>query len=549
MLHPSLNCPGMPGAASRKRAIQAIDVFARRVILLSLLVVVPLAVRAQDVPIRLPPVGSESAAAMVVAAGYAEPIAPRVLPVYPTTHFQQGQQRVRELEGLGPAPGTTSAEENAGELPPPDDPADIREPLAPGRARRRQGEQRVRELEGLGPAPGTTSAEENAAVGDVPNEPTVAWTGELQADTVMLTQSAANRLVLGDLENFTDFRRARLGAIGSLYWNTIYRIEVDFAQNGRPTFLDMYGQLTDLAVADNVRIGHFFEPFSISRLTSNRYQTFMERPLLDAFAPARNLGVMAFSTYAQRRGTWQIGLFANDSNAVGEQQTDSGGAALTGRATFLPYWDEPSEGRYYMHVGGDFSYRHLGQRTARYGHWPGFRPGAFDNIYWPWWPDTGEFAAEDANLFDIEWAWIMGPWHALAEYAFNVVDQIGGPPLTFQAWYFETGWFLTGESRPYLQELAIFNRVIPFESFFLTRTRRGIGRGLGAWQVAFRIDYLDLNDSNIRGGRLVDLTFGLNWHLNPHTHVFFNYVHAMLDRGAPGMSYGNLFGLRAQFEF
>ena len=44
------------------------------------------------------------------------------------------------------------------------------------------------------------------------------------------------------------------------------------------------GQITDVAIFGNVRVGHFFEPFSLARLTSNRYQTFMERPLLDAFA-------------------------------------------------------------------------------------------------------------------------------------------------------------------------------------------------------------------------------------------------------------------------
>ena len=500
-------------------------------------------------PIRLPPVLPEPTTANVISVAYVEPTGPPQHPVYPVTNVQPDDQRVRELEGLGPAPGTDSAEEN--------EPGD--EFISPGRAPRRPllgpdvenqpGQQRIRELEGLGPAPGTTSAEENQAISDIPDRPTVGWTGELQADAVMLTQSAANREVLGDLENFSDFRRARLGAIGSLYWNTIYRLEFDFAQNGRPTFLDVYGQMTDLAVVDNVRVGHFFEPFSISRLTSNRYQTFMERPLLDAFAPSRNLGAMAFSTYAERHGTWQIGVFADGSNEEGEAQTDRGGTAVTGRTTFLPYWDELSEGRYYMHVGGDFSYRHLGRRMTRYGYWPGFRPGAFDNFRWPLWADTGDISAESVNLYDIEWAWVMGPWHALAEYAFNVINQVQGPQLTFQSWYLETGWFLTGESRPYLQELAIFNRVTPFESFFLTRGSRGLGGGSGAWQVAFRIDYLDLNDSNIRGGRLVDLTFGLNWHLNPYTRVYFNYVHAMLDRGAPGMSYGNLFGLRAQFEF
>ncbi len=192
------------------------------------------------------------------------------------------------------------------------------QPLTPGDSEsdRTQGEQRIRDLEGLGPAPGTTSEEENESTGDVPDKPTVAWTGELQADDVMVSQSQSNIDQLGQLKGFSDFRRARLGAIGSLWANTIYRLEFDFAQQGRPSFLSVYGQFTDLAYVGNVRIGHFFEPFAISRLTSNRYQSFMERPLLDAFAPSRNLGIMAFDTYADKRGTWQIGMFAGNSNNV-----------------------------------------------------------------------------------------------------------------------------------------------------------------------------------------------------------------------------------------
>ena len=451
--------------------------------------------RAQDVPIRLPPVESESPPTVTDPQ------------VAPAAFLQPG--------------------------------------LAPGR----DAEQRIRDLEGLGPAPGTTNQQENEAKAAIPDKPTVAWTGELQADDVSLTQSAANKEVLGDLENFSDFRRARLGAIGSLYANTIYRIEVDFAQQARPSFLDCYGQLTDLAYVDNVRIGHFFEPFTLARLTSNRYQTFMERPLVDAFAPSRNLGVMAFSTYAEKHGTWQLGYFADDSNDDGEEQGDHGGAAVTGRITALPYWDEPSGGRYFMHVGADFSHRRPGQKVTRFGYWPGMRPGSFDNITWPRWAETGLISANYYDLFDLEWAWVNGPVHAQAEYTWNRVRQAHGQTLNFQAWYFETGCFLTGESRPYPQEMAIFNRVTPFESFFLQRTPKGPRLGRGAWQIAFRVDYLNLNDKDVQGGRLIDLTFGLNWYLNPYTRMYFNYVHAMLTRGEPGTSSGNLYGLRAQFEF
>jgi phosphate-selective porin OprO/OprP len=484
---------------------------------------------------RLPPVDDQQQTAHVVApaaqtspSATRQPNAPSVLLASGTAASEsppEGRDFIQRLAAMQPL-GRDSADLD-----------------------RIQGEQRIRDLEGLGPAPGTSSADENRSSGAVPDKPTVAWTGELQVDDVTLSQSQSNIDQLGHLDGFSDFRRGRLGAIGSLWANTIYRIEFDFAQQGRPTFLDLYGQFTDVAILGNVRIGHFFEPFTLSRLTSNRYQTFMERPLMDAFAPSRNLGIMAFDTYANKRGTWQLGLFAADSNDDGEEQTDRGGTAVTGRMTYLPYWDELSDGRYYMHIGGDFSYRTPPQQSIRFGYWPGFRPGSFDNVVWPRWADTGTIAANDVTLLDVEWALVLGQFHVQAEYTASFVNQAGGPDLAFGAWYVETGWFLTGESRPYQQEMAIFNRVTPLESFFFTRTKDGIRSGLGAWQVAFRIDDLNLNNGNIQGGRLVDLTFALNWYLNPYTRMDFNYVHAALTRGEPGTGYGNLFGIRAQFEF
>lgn len=500
--------------------------------------------RAQTTPSILIPLQAAEPPQTLSTQDAALPVVRRLPPVLPAESSQ-----VQPASAIMPAPPAPATSRPSPGFRPIERLAAL-QPLSrddPGGDRTQQ-EQRIRDLEGLGPAPGTTAQDENRSRGSVPDKPTVAWTGELQTDDVMLSQSPANRADLGDIEGFSNFRRARLGAIGSLWANTIYRLEFDFAQQARPSFLDVYGQLTDLAILGNLRIGHFFEPFSLQRLTSNRYQTFMERPLLDAFAPSRNLGIMAFDTFDDKHGTWQLGIFGTDSNDDGEEQTDRGGEAITGRMTYLPIWDEPSDGRYYMHVGGCFSYRAPARQQVRYGYWPGFRPGAFDTIVWPRWNDTGLVPIHDAALFDLEWAWIMGPFHIQAEYAASFVDQIGGPDLAFTAWYVETGWFLTGESRPYQQEMAIFNRVTPFESFFSTRTKDGICRGRGAWQVAFRVDQLNLNNQNIQGGNLVDLTLGLNWYLNPYTRVYFNYVHAMLLGGEPA-NFGNLFGVRAQFEF
>jgi phosphate-selective porin OprO/OprP len=261
---------------------------------------------------------------------------------------------------------------------------------------------------------------------------------------------------------------------------------------------------------------------------------------------------MAFSTWNDGDGTWAVGTFSGESNDVSEEQTDHGGQAVTGRVTWLPYFDDKPKGCFrYMHFGACYSFRQVGDREVSFANFPGARPGAFDNIVWPRWVDTGPIDTENFQLFDVEWALVQGPLHIQAECAANLVNQFDGPNLTFWAWYVETGWFLTNDSRPYQREAAVFNRVFPTRPLmFPGMSKTNVQRGWGAWQVAFRADYLNLDSQNIQGGRLVDLTLSLNWYLNPYTRIYADYIHPFLTRDTPqGTTEANLFGLRAQFEF
>jgi len=54
-------------------------------------------------------------------------------------------------------------------------------------------------------------------------------------------------------------------------------------------------------------------------------------------------------------------------------------------------------------------------------------------------------------------------------------------------------------------------------------TRSG---GRGAYEVAARYSYLDLDSGTIAGGKLHDLTLGLNWYANRNMRMMFNYVAA-----------------------
>jgi phosphate-selective porin OprO/OprP len=266
--------------------------------------------------------------------------------------------------------------------------------------------------------------------------------------------------------------------------------------------------------------------------------------------------------------TWAIGTFRTNSDNTGNDSFDSG-QALTMRGTWLPWWDEASDGRYYLHLGSAYSYRDAAQNQVRFRNTPEIRKQQPSNVLGPVGPpspsnyqngvpspfapifvDTGNIRDVDHfQLFDPEFALILGPLSLQAEYAFAAVHRIGQPDLFFNGSMAQVSYFLTGEHRPYDRKLGIHKRVLPFEDFFRVRTKsKGIQTGLGAWEVAARFSNIVLNDKDINGNNLTDFTLGLNWYLNPYTRLKFNYVRAFLEDDLVGNSLTDAYGMRFDYD-
>ncbi|MGN6134016.1 MAG: OprO/OprP family phosphate-selective porin, partial [Aureliella sp.] len=366
------------------------------------------------------------------------------------------------------------------------------------------------------------------------------------------SQSPASRAAIGDVQDAFDFRRARLYAQGE-YESFNYATGFDFAQgtptNGRPTFLDNYVGVTDLPLVQNLRVGHFFEPFSLERSSSNRWSTFLERSLPDAFAPARNLGAMLFGTSQDQSLYWAVGTFRGDTDNFGDDAGDQTGQTVDTRLVFRPYYDEASNGRYYMHLGGAYSFRDAADGEARYRS----RPEAFgnsdsNNATTPYFVDTGTLAATSSQLFGQEFLWVHGPLSLQSEYVFAPVNQTAGPVANFQGGYVTTSFFLTGEHRPYNRATATTDRVRPNHNFSPLAIGDRCNPGIGAWEIAARLSFIDLDDANVRGGVLRDTTFGTNWYLSPYHRIKMNYIVADLHRDLLH-THTHIFGLRFDTDF
>jgi phosphate-selective porin OprO and OprP len=381
----------------------------------------------------------------------------------------------------------------------------------------------------------------------------------------------------GKIQDGGDFRRARLAASGQITENMNGFFQMDFAFFGRPTFTDVWGEYTHLPLLGSVRIGQWKQPFSLEVVSSFRYTTFAERSLLfQAFAPFRHLGVGAYNNWGGLSGTWAFSLYKAGQDQFGDSLSTAGGNALVGRTTWCPYYDEPAGGRYYLHLGSGYAFVNPENNLARFRTSPEIYIGEVSNAVvgtsgqnvsglangTPFFVDTGNIRTKGYSLYGSELLWVNGPLSIQNEcMAVNVSQIGGGADLTYWGQYTSIGYFLTGEHRPYDRKLGVIDRVIPFENVF--RVKRGdcIGTGIGAWEVATRWSYIDLNSGPINfggqsnfnptagGGRLNDWTFGVNWYHNPYSKMQFNFIRAMLANNTFGRSNTNIFDLRYQIDF
>ncbi len=408
-------------------------------------------------------------------------------------------------------------------------------------------------------------AEDKAAADKAKAElaPSVKVGGRVQWDSDTFDQNSTSRTTAGDALNGTEFRRLYLSLSGSMFKVVDYKAEVDLVPS-HIGWRDVYLNIHDLPVVQNVRIGHQYVPFGLETETSDLNTVFVERSFIDYVGGIgnRHAGIMIFGNALEERSWWGFGAFATQKNDAPPTYPvsgfeDSGATALYGRITYLPWYDDATNGRGLWHVGISGARGEIPEiRTAgttRYSL--SAKPEA--NLA-PLVVNTGDIPdAELINAVNAETALVYGPLSIQAEYdVWNVQRaDVNGDP-TFHGGYIFVSYFLTGENRVYNRKSATFVRVVPFENFFRVRAEDGCCyTGKGAWEVGYRCSYLNLNDAGIFGGRVVDHTVGLNWYLNPYTKMMFDLIHSETrDIKKGGTLYTNdsilnAFVTRVQFDF
>ncbi|TWT91497.1 OprO/OprP family phosphate-selective porin [Stieleria varia] len=352
-----------------------------------------------------------------------------------------------------------------------------------------------------------------------------------------------------DPENRWDFRRIRLEIAGTVPGNMLYRIQIDFNNPSSAEMKDVYLGFNNLPNNQTFLIGNQKRPIGLDHLNSSRHNVFAERPLaVETFnEDARRLGACMYGHNDSESINWRYGGFLLENISTdGRYRGDFHEAGLYGRLAASPWYDEISGGRGYYHcaVAGSFNAvdgdgtTDLDQNSNE----SRFRTRPLARSDSRWW-DTGRIlGANNYEQLAFESMLNIGALQITGEYIStwlqrDAVGGFNGEDLHFHGGYIFANYYLTGEHVPLDRTSGTIDRVKPFENFFLVdRCNGGRGRGMGALSLGLRADYLDLSDSDIRGGDGYALTAGANWYWTAYSKVQANLITGEINNAGQGRS-------------
>ena len=332
------------------------------------------------------------------------------------------------------------------------------------------------------------------------------------ADHTRFWQDDASIAQVGAQRSRGEVRAARLQLLGHVGAGPRIRYQLAAEYKGFDGNPETKWALTDLNISvpldsrTTLQLGKAKEPFVYEMVGDSANLPPSER-VLSPFFVARNTGARLTHVWGPaRRGTISLGIH-NDAWDIGTSADAERGWDVSGRVTAL-VWDEP-EARNFLHLGASF--RSVASRgTLRYRGRPG--SNVADTFL-----DTGALPADGALHIGLEALFNIRNVSVLAERVQAEVDapRIGNP--SFGGWYAAGSWILTGETRPYDRNVGYARRVIPQ------------GRW-GAPELVVRYADVELQDSQVDGGRFQRWDLGLNWWATTRWKFGVVYGHVLLDR-------------------
>lgn len=364
-----------------------------------------------------------------------------------------------------------------------------------------------------------------------------------------------------DFGSGSNFRRARLGVSGTLFkdWSYEFLYDLGGSATEGSSISSAFIQYDGLG-AVHVKLGAYAPPESFDDSTSASDLLFLERAqptdLARGIAGADGRDAATIFAYDDDyfAALSYTGGVVGDAAAFDEQQAAVGRFAYrlvkSSDANFAVGADST-----YVFKFADIAAGPGSAHALRLRERPELNVDS-ENLRLI---DTGTIDADTLLEWGVEAAGNWQNFYAQGGYFnFDVTRRASAlRDPSFNGWYAQASWVLTGESKAYRPDRGAYTTPSPENPFSFDHA------GAGAWELAARYSVLDFNDKaglagsvapagGVRGGEQKIWTAGVNWYPNSAIRFVLDYQHTDVSRlTAPGADIGaklDAVSLRAQLS-
>ena len=346
--------------------------------------------------------------------------------------------------------------------------------------------------------------------------------GRAQFDALSVLDDDDNHARSEHISSGTDIRRAYISFKGNAGKDWKYKFQYDFAGQ---VMKETYVAYTGISNSD-VLIGAFSPAMFLTSYSSSKWATFIERSIVDNFALDYEQGI-GFNTHGNNYSLYTSITADHPDNdevddANGDPEDDQ--YSVAARINFAPMHEQGNV----LHFGATIAIEDVDGSTT-FGARPASKVDGGQKLI-----SGGVADSSEVTILGVEAAAVMGPFSIQSEYVSAKIDARTGSDADYSAFYVLGSFFITGESRSYYVDGGVFDRPT-------------IGSS-GAWEVAAKIEVMDLSDTD--DGELTNAVLALNYYANKNVRFGLNYIQSSFDADTGGTDRDvDLLQLRTQFVF
>lgn len=319
--------------------------------------------------------------------------------------------------------------------------------------------------------------------------------GKIEFDSAYIDKTDNTKNTLG-----TRIRTASIAVDGPLPGDLKYKFEVNFAGD-KVSLKKAYFDYSGLKFV-NLRAGRFVQDFGMN--SDSKFPE--EAPALSQKGGvATNDGIRISAS-----GDKWYSSIGFGSVLLSSEEKKNNFKNIFFRQTYSPIITD----KFILHTGISGIIFQSKDAESKIEYKAGFDTAYYDSAI-----NTSVDKVKNVKVLGLDLGSVYGPFSIQGEYirSFIKSNDNAQPKKNIKGSYVQVAYSLTGEERGYNpSDNGNFTAIIPNQDFSLK------DGGIGAWEIAFRYNQLDLE--NFKGGKMHSFSSSLNWYWNKNFNLKFSYI-------------------------